>query len=81
MLQWILLFLSFMSISKEAETVSIVFLGVETDVVDFSALGKEGFWFAGFGCSAYSFEKPTNFSEYDGLHSWAGPLKHIERSD
>mmetsp|Transcript_47675 Transcript_47675/g.94368 ORF Transcript_47675/g.94368 Transcript_47675/m.94368 type:complete len:239 (+) Transcript_47675:27-743(+) len=61
------------------QAATITFLGVESDVVDYSGLGKEGFWFPGFACSSYEFEKPTNFSEYNGLPHWAGPLKHIER--
>lgn len=58
---------------------SIQFLGVESDVVDFSALGKEGYWFPGISCPSYSYESPTNYNEYDGLKTWAGPLKHIQR--
>jgi hypothetical protein len=58
---------------------SITYLGVDKDILDFSGLGKEGFWFPGFACSSYEFEKATNFNEYDGLNTWAGPLKHISR--
>jgi len=59
---------------------SITFLGVENDIEDFSrGFGKEGFWFPGFACPSYEFEMPTNYSEYNGLKSWAGPLKHISR--
>lgn len=57
----------------------ITFLGVENDITDFSALGKQGYWFPGVDCDVYSFEKPTNFNEMNGLLAWAGPLKHIER--
>jgi hypothetical protein len=60
---------------------SITFLGVQHDIVDFSALGSEGYWFPGFACETYAYEQPTNFSENNGLMEWAGPLKHIQRSE
>ena len=58
---------------------SITFLGVINDIVDFSAMGKEGYWFPAFACKSYEYEQPTNFSEYNGLKEWSGPLKHISR--
>jgi hypothetical protein len=58
---------------------SITYLGVQNDIVDFSALGNRGYWFPGFACPTYSFEFPTNYSEYDRLEPWTGPLKHISR--
>jgi len=70
-------------VAHHCHAASITFLGVDKDVVDFQAAGRgqEGFWVPGFDCSAYAFEQPTNFSENDRLQPWAGPLKHIERSD
>jgi len=52
---------------------TITYLGVESDIEDFSAMGSQGFWFPGIACPAYAFEKPTNFSEYNRLIS-RGPV-------
>ena len=61
---------------------TITYLGRVDDISDYRGIGKEGYWFPGFSCPVYEYEQPTNFSEANGLEgSWAGPLKHIQRTD
>lgn len=65
--------------SQACLAATITFLGVQRDVTDFSSVGSRGFWFPGFACSSYEFGMGTNFSEYDRMQPWTGPLKHISR--
>lgn len=61
------------------EAASITFIGVEMDIIDFSGFGNEGYWMPGFACSSYQSGQRTDHNEHNTLHSWTGPLKHIER--
>lgn len=67
------------TINDKAIEPSIVFVGVVEDITNFSNYGKEGFWFPGFDCPSYSFEKHTDYYEMNSLNTWMGPLKHIKR--